>query len=269
MLQFDKSGQLSGAHIKTYLLEKTRVVSQGQTERGYHIGYMLCGSGQLASALRMPPAKDLAYLGRTGCLVSPGWNDDEEFAECRKALTHVGIPSDEIDKLWRVLASILLLGELDFGPAEAQEAGLADKARLEQLAGLIEVDAEAMTHALTIKMMKVGSDWIRSPNTPARASELRDGLARSMYATTFDWLVSQINSSLREDTGEDGEEAQIPPRPEPKEAPTRETGGARSHELCTFTLEVVCDHQQVILALPTQVERDAYRSASGHKDRRR
>lgn len=29
MLQFDVSGQLSGAHIKTYLLEKTRVVSQG------------------------------------------------------------------------------------------------------------------------------------------------------------------------------------------------------------------------------------------------
>lgn len=29
MLQFDKQGQLSGANIKTYLLEKTRVVSQG------------------------------------------------------------------------------------------------------------------------------------------------------------------------------------------------------------------------------------------------
>jgi myosin heavy subunit len=29
MLQFDLSGQLSGAHIKTYLLEKTRVVTQG------------------------------------------------------------------------------------------------------------------------------------------------------------------------------------------------------------------------------------------------
>ena len=29
MLQFDVSGQLSGAHIKTYLLEKTRVVSPG------------------------------------------------------------------------------------------------------------------------------------------------------------------------------------------------------------------------------------------------
>jgi myosin heavy subunit len=29
MLQFDNSGSLSGAHIKTYLLEKTRVVTPG------------------------------------------------------------------------------------------------------------------------------------------------------------------------------------------------------------------------------------------------
>ena len=44
MLQFDPTGTLSSANIKTYLLEKTRVITQGQEERGYHVGYMLCSS---------------------------------------------------------------------------------------------------------------------------------------------------------------------------------------------------------------------------------
>ena len=70
MLQFDTSGTLSGAHIKTYLLEKTRVVQQGNLERGYHIGYMLCQSTELAPLLGLPAARELQYLGQTGCLVS-------------------------------------------------------------------------------------------------------------------------------------------------------------------------------------------------------
>ena len=41
MLQFDLSGKIMGASIKTYLLEKTRVVRQNPGERNYHIFYLL------------------------------------------------------------------------------------------------------------------------------------------------------------------------------------------------------------------------------------
>ena len=177
-------------------------------ERGYHIGYMMCQSPEVSASLRIPPASQLAYLGGTGCLLSPGWDDAQEFLDCQAALMHVGLPAEHTANLWRVLCGVLLLGELDFGSAEAAEAAVADRSKLEHLCELIEVDADAMSRALTIKMTKMGSEWVTSPNTPARASELRHGFARSMYSTVFDWLVTQINRSLRMDVqGTEGDDA--------------------------------------------------------------
>ena len=203
MLQFDVSGQLSGAHIKTYLLEKTRVVSPGPMERGYHIGYMLCSSGQTASTLEttaccgisIPRTHGLPRLARLGRRAGVKRLSTASFRK-------IGVSDDDRDKLWQVIAALLLLGELDFGPEDAPEAKLADMVRTEQLCKLIEVDAEHMSRGLTVKMTKMGADWIETKNTPARASELRHGLARSMYATCFDWLVKQINLSLRLDGAE-------------------------------------------------------------------
>ena len=175
-------------------------------ERGYHIGYMLCQSSELSPTLGLPQARELQYLGLTGCLVSPGWDDAQELADCMAASDHLGISPDHRDKLWRIIAALLLLGEINFGPSDAAEASIADKGRVEQLCALIEVDHDAMVRALTIKMTKFGADWVQAPNTPARASELRHGFARSIYSTCFDWLVGQINRSLK--LGQGGAEAE-------------------------------------------------------------
>ena len=41
-LGFDKRNHIMGANMRTYLLEKTRVVFQAEEERNYHIFYQLC-----------------------------------------------------------------------------------------------------------------------------------------------------------------------------------------------------------------------------------
>lgn len=38
-IQFTKSGNLMGANIETYLLEKGRLLNQGPSERNFHIFY--------------------------------------------------------------------------------------------------------------------------------------------------------------------------------------------------------------------------------------
>ena len=65
---------------------------------------------------------DLNYIGRTGCLISPGWSDQEELAMCDSSLESIGIPLETRLKLWRVLAAVLMLGQIDFGEAQ----GLAE-----------------------------------------------------------------------------------------------------------------------------------------------
>jgi len=41
-INFDRAGKITGAVIKTYLLEKSRVTAQAEGERGYHVFYQLC-----------------------------------------------------------------------------------------------------------------------------------------------------------------------------------------------------------------------------------
>lgn len=46
-IQFDRNGRISGAAIRTYLLERSRVVKITDPERNYHCFYQLCASGRV------------------------------------------------------------------------------------------------------------------------------------------------------------------------------------------------------------------------------
>ena len=43
-IQFDKYGKISGAAVRTYLLERSRVCQVSDPERNYHCFYMLCAA---------------------------------------------------------------------------------------------------------------------------------------------------------------------------------------------------------------------------------
>lgn len=43
-LQFDERGRISGAAVRTYLLERSRVCQISTPERNYHCFYMLCAA---------------------------------------------------------------------------------------------------------------------------------------------------------------------------------------------------------------------------------
>ncbi|CAK7331694.1 unnamed protein product [Dovyalis caffra] len=43
-IQFDKHGKISGAAVRTYLLERSRVCQVSDPERNYHCFYMLCAA---------------------------------------------------------------------------------------------------------------------------------------------------------------------------------------------------------------------------------
>lgn len=43
-IQFDNKGRISGAAIRTYLLERSRVCQISDPERNYHCFYLLCAA---------------------------------------------------------------------------------------------------------------------------------------------------------------------------------------------------------------------------------
>lgn len=50
-INFDAANSIIGAHMRTYLLEKSRVVFQATNERNYHIFYQLCACHQSSDIL--------------------------------------------------------------------------------------------------------------------------------------------------------------------------------------------------------------------------
>lgn len=65
-IHFNSNGAIEGARIEQYLLEKSRIVSQANEERNYHVFYcMLAGlSPQEKTDLELTKAADYFYLSQ-------------------------------------------------------------------------------------------------------------------------------------------------------------------------------------------------------------
>lgn len=60
-IQFDKNGKISGAAIRTYLLERSRVCQISDPERNYHCFYMLCAAPPEVKKFNMATNQILNY----------------------------------------------------------------------------------------------------------------------------------------------------------------------------------------------------------------
>ena len=85
-LQFESSGSLIGAKIKTYLLEKVRLVTQGDGERNYHIFYELLAAADSSDRemyfLDQYTAEDFNLTNQSGIYDRRDMVDDLEQFEC-------------------------------------------------------------------------------------------------------------------------------------------------------------------------------------------
>lgn len=81
-IQFNKEGRITGAAIRTYLLERSRVVRINNPERNYHIFYQLCdgASTEERVALHLRPASEFRYLNSSSCYELEGVGNAEEYA---------------------------------------------------------------------------------------------------------------------------------------------------------------------------------------------
>ena len=89
LLIVDKlSKKVKGAVITNYLLEKSRVISQSQAERNYHIFYFLFkgANKDLLDELNLSDMKNYDYLKKNNCFSVSTINDLESYNEIVKSL---------------------------------------------------------------------------------------------------------------------------------------------------------------------------------------
>lgn len=111
-IQFNKNYNIIGASMRTYLLEKSRVVFQASDERNYHIFYQMCSAHKRLPHLHLMDAQNFHYLNQGENTIIDGISDLNCFDETVSALTILGFSSKEQDDMMRVLAALLHLGNV-------------------------------------------------------------------------------------------------------------------------------------------------------------
>ena len=218
-LSFTITGVACGGSITTYLLESVRVTKQMKAERNYHCFYQLLTAaasgaeynslgGDIKKAWFLGEAKNFHYLNQSGCVKIDGVNDGEDFATLVKQLRGMRVPEDTLKRLFRLLAALLHLGDINFAEEKArgnegsrvkQEAIAkgAKESRLQVVAQLLEVAPQALTQALSSRVLSTGrGSSYTVPLKVAEAEDTRDALATSIYAAIFGWIVTQVNHAL-------------------------------------------------------------------------
>lgn len=113
----------------------------------------------------------------------------------------IGLSATEQNDIFRILAAVLWLGNVDF--VDGQDgAAVADPAVTDFAAHLLQVDSAILQKAMLIRIMETQRGGRRGsvyevPQNIAQASASRDALAKALYNNLFEWIVSRVNVSMK------------------------------------------------------------------------
>ncbi|KAL6041784.1 Unconventional myosin-XIX [Balamuthia mandrillaris] len=197
-IQFDPSGNISGAAIQTYLLEKSRIVRQQTGERNYHIFYQLVAGATEEQRQRwnLPDATELHYLSQSGCIEVDDVDDAEQLQKTKHAMSVVGLSEQKQDDVLAFLAAILHLGNITFDE-KGEGSVITDRTALETFAAIVKCDPNAIEKTLTTRKMVAGREEYTVPIKKSDAEGARDALAMLLYSRLFDWLVLTLNVNIQ------------------------------------------------------------------------
>ncbi|KZT08699.1 uncharacterized protein LAESUDRAFT_49979 [Laetiporus sulphureus 93-53] len=202
-IMFNDHGEPVGAQITNYLLEKGRVVGQVENERNFHIFYQFTkgASDAQREAYGLQGPEAYAYTNLSNCLDVQGIDDVHDFTETIRAMQIIGLNDYEQGEIFRMLAAVLWLGNVQYEEMDDGNAKVSDTAVTDFVAYLLEVDSALVQKVMITRVMETQRGGRRGsvynvPLNPAQATAGRDALSKAIYNNLFEWIVSKVNQSM-------------------------------------------------------------------------
>jgi myosin V len=211
---FDGKQEIVGARIRTYLLERSRVVFQPLTERNYHIFYQLCAGAPSKERRDLGLDVDVSkfhYLKQGGPQSTPinGVDDAEEFRTTQTALSTIGIGIEKQWAVFKLLSALLHLGNIKVTQMR-NDSNIDDTdPALQQSTLFLGVPLADFKKWTVKKQITTRSEKIVTSLNAAQAVAVRDSVAKFVYACLFEWLVAIVNESLAGENGEAASKAEM------------------------------------------------------------
>jgi len=140
--------------------------------------------------------KDYQYLNQGGEYTIANVNDAEEFNYTRRALETVGLVSDTQNQIFAILAALLHVGNIQITATRSDALLSTSDEALGKAADLLGIDASSFAKWATKKQITTRSEKIVSSLNQKQALVVRDSVAKFVYSSLFDWLVTVMNTSL-------------------------------------------------------------------------
>uniref|UniRef100_A0A8D3BTU1 Myosin VC n=1 Tax=Scophthalmus maximus TaxID=52904 RepID=A0A8D3BTU1_SCOMX len=199
-ISFDRRYRIIGANMRTYLLEKSRVVFQADNERNYHIFYQMCSCAQLREFknLRLCDADKFRYTCTGGDVTIEGVDDKKDLEETRRTFSMLGLKEDFQSDVFKVLAAILHLGNVEIRDSGKDKSSVSPSdPHVAVVCELLGVSAEALVRWLCHRRIVLVAETVVKPVPRERAVNARDALAKHIYAHLFDCIINRINTALQ------------------------------------------------------------------------
>ncbi|XP_015111318.1 unconventional myosin-IXb [Diachasma alloeum] len=190
-------GALYRTKIHCYFLDQTRVIRPLPDEKNYHIFYqMLAGLShdeRVKLNLEGYNVKNLRYL-QQGDSRQDEAEDAVRFQSWKACLGVLGIPFLDVV---RVLAAVLILGNVGFTDGPGVEVSVIGENELASVAALLGVPPPALLRGLTSRTHNARGQLVKSVCDANMSNMTRDSLAKALYCRTVATIVRRANSLKR------------------------------------------------------------------------